>query len=138
MDKEVAYYSALVNAWIQTRTELDRLLLWLSFGGIVLLIFSFGIIGVVSVVHLFLYGDAILSFILVIVFGLRIFDKNAVYIEEILSLTGGMTGGRLLWGDRLGCLDKLSAYFFINAVLCSIGIGFILLLDCMVKLRGTG
>lgn len=47
--KDVAYYSALVSAWIQTKMERDKTLASLSAGGIGLLVTILSTVGVQKV-----------------------------------------------------------------------------------------
>lgn len=85
VSKENSYYSALVNAWLNTKLERDKNLLILSAGGIGLLITILTIIKVNSVIELILFIFANLSFLLCLTFVLMIFSRNAQHIEDVLN-----------------------------------------------------
>ena len=120
--KEVAYYSSLVNAWVQTKMERDKVIVSLSAGGIGLLVTILGTVGVSKVWQIYLYGAAFLGFILTLTCSILIFDKNSKHIEDVLN-----TGSR---GDySLKRIDKWSLTFFVIAVLFSISIGCVTAFD---------
>jgi hypothetical protein len=84
-EKEVAYYSALISAWTETRMELDKSLLTLSAGGIGLLVTILSTVGINKKWVLFLYAGAFVSFLISVFSCLRIFWRNS---ERIASLVG--------------------------------------------------
>lgn len=83
--KDVAYYSAQVNAWLSTQFEHDKSLLTLSAGGIGLLITLLSTIGIRSVETLILYGLALLSFCICLGTLLWIFRRNAKHLEDVVA-----------------------------------------------------
>ena len=83
--KEIAFYSATVQAWIATRMERDRALLSLSAGGIGLLVTLLTTLGASSSVQLWLYMAAATSFAGAIVFALLVFGRNSHYLRQIVK-----------------------------------------------------
>jgi hypothetical protein len=83
-EKKLAYYSALVGAWIDTRMELDRTLVALSAGGVGLLATLLSTVGVSRKSQLWLYGLAALAFATTLICELVIFKKNSAIIEETI------------------------------------------------------
>lgn len=117
--KNIAYYTALVNAWIQTKMEHDKTLISLSAGGIALLITILSTVGVKHRWEFLLYGVALLSFIVTAAISMFIFDRNSKYIETILIKKKESRD------NVLRIYDKLSRCFFILAVLVSVTIGIV-------------
>ena len=76
-EKEVAYFSAIVDAWVETRMEKDRALLGLSTGGVGLLATLLTTVGVARMWQLILYSAGALAFGFAIVTAIRIFGRNA-------------------------------------------------------------
>lgn len=116
-EKELQFYSAVVNAWFSTRAELDRSLLTLSAAGIGLLVTLLSTVGVGSVEGVVLYIAALLSFLICLGAVLWIFARNASHLQEIVHSAAQ--------ADRLlGALDVTAAISFqVAAVLsCIIGI----------------
>lgn len=115
-DKELQFYSAVVNAWFSTRAELDRSLLTLSAGGIGLLITLLSTVGVNSVEGVVLYVAALLSFLICLGSVLWIFARNASHLQEIIHQDTP--------ADRiLGVLDIAAAISFLVAAVLSCIIG---------------
>lgn len=83
-EKKLAYYSALVGAWIDTRMELDRTLVALSAGGVGLLATLLTTVGVSRMAQVWLYGLAALAFATTLICELVIFKKNSAIIEETI------------------------------------------------------
>lgn len=83
--KEVAFYSALVDAWITTQFEKDKSLLYLSSGGIGILVTLMTTIGVSSFCELVFFAIGLFAFILSVLGVLIIFGYNAKYIEALIS-----------------------------------------------------
>lgn len=112
-DKEVIFYSALINAWINTRMERDKTLLILSSGGVGILITLFSTIGTINYITILIYFLAILSFIVSILSLVIIFQKNSAHIEESIN-------GKRDVAPILDFLDKLSFFsFLIGAILAT-------------------
>lgn len=114
--KELQFYSAVVNAWFSTRAELDRSLLTLSAGGIGLLITLLSTVGISCVVEVILYVVALLSFLVCLGSVLFIFARNANHLQEIIHSASTTD-------EVLGMLDKAAAVSFLIAVVLSCAIG---------------
>jgi hypothetical protein len=82
--REVAYYGALVAAWVETRMEFDKTLLSLSTGGIGLLVTLLTTVGPSSNDVLICYGVAGALFVLVIAGCMWVFHRNAEYLESVV------------------------------------------------------
>jgi len=82
--KQLALYTALVEAWIETRMEKDKTLLGLSTAGIGLLATLLTTVGPTSAPQLWLYGFAGLAFIGAIVTAVWIFDRNSQHLEDVI------------------------------------------------------
>jgi hypothetical protein len=115
-EKEVAYYTAKVNAWFNTKLERDKSLLVLSAGAIGLLVTLLTTIGVNSFDLLFIFAASMVSFLICIVTVLTIFSRNAKYLEELIA--GERTNDSIL-----GFLDSLSIFTFIIGVILASIIG---------------
>lgn len=114
--KEIAYYSSLLNAWITTKMERDKLILTLSSGGIALLVTLLSAIGIRNCLETILYILAFISFTITIIVIMVILDENSRYIEEIIS-SGKKTD------PKLSRLDKFTMISFICGILFTILIG---------------
>lgn len=109
-DKEVAFYSAKVNAWFNTKLEYDKSLLVLSAGAIGLLITLLTTTSVGSSTLLCIFVVAIVCFLLCIIFILFIFTWNAKHLEELIQ--GNIRNSKILF-----FLDKLSVFSFIIGII---------------------
>ena len=118
VQKELAYYSALVSAWIETKMEFDKSLVMLSAGGIGLLITILSTVGVKTELELILYGGAFISFLLCVVSCLLIFNRNTRLIENSIR-------SKSLKKHRLNWLDIIAPTSFLSGILFSISIGVI-------------
>ena len=114
--KEIEFYAAKVNAWFNTKLEYDKSLLVLSAGAIGLLITLLTTSGVRTITLLFLFGVAIVSFVVCLGSVLAIFLRNAKHLE---SLIAGKTGNDSL----LEILDSISIVSFILGVVLAAIIG---------------
>jgi len=115
-EKEVAYYSALVNAWINTKMERDKTLLILSSGGIGILVTLLSTLGAVNCLGIVFYVLAFISFLITMIILVTIFDKNSKHIEEAIK-------GKKDSDPKLDLLDKISLWSFILGALFSIVVG---------------
>lgn len=109
-EKEVAYYSAKVNAWFNTKLEYDKSLLVLSAGAIGLLITLLTTTSVSSTILLVFFVAAIFWFLLCIISILAIFSWNAKHLEELIA-------GKETNNTILVFLDNLSIFAFIVGVI---------------------
>lgn len=106
--KELAFYSAMVEAWVGTRMEKDKTLLALAAGGIGLLVTLLTTVGPASVGQLWLYALAGVAFIATMILAILIFDGNSEYLERVVT-----TGER----GRDPSLDRLDAWMFRSFIL---------------------
>ncbi|WP_323651889.1 hypothetical protein [Aliarcobacter butzleri] len=83
-NKDVEYYSHLVNSWITTRMEKDKAILTLSTAGLGVLVSFFSNISYTNITASILYGLALISFILAIISGIWILSENANYCEAVI------------------------------------------------------
>jgi hypothetical protein len=117
--KDLAYYSALVGAWIETKMERDRTLVTLSAAGIGLLVTILTTAGIASQRWiLWLYGGAFLGFVLTLLATLVVFGRNSRLIEQAVQGTSQES-------PKLRRLDLFSMTCFSFAVGCTIAIGFV-------------
>ena len=114
--KQNAYFSSLVNAFIETSLIKDKSLLTLSAGGIGLIITLLTTVGFNSKFEAFLYSVAILSFLTVIFLILKIFTLNSEYIKAILN-------EEEYYEKRLKKYDRSIKTVFIIGVLAFLSIG---------------
>ena len=117
-EKEVAYYTAKVNAWFNTKFERDKSLLVLSAGAIGLLVTLLTTVGVNSFDLLFIFAASMVSFLICIVTVLTIFSRNAKYLEDLIA-------GKRTNDSILSFLDSLSIFTFILGVILASVIGLV-------------
>ncbi len=82
-EKDVAWYSAIVQAWFATRIEKDRSLLTLSAGAIGLLVALFINLKIESLCLFILFIVATISFIVSLISLISIFGMNSRYLEDL-------------------------------------------------------
>ena len=79
--KAIAYYAAMVAAWLQNRMELDKALLALSAGGIGLLVTISTTAGLTGFVAVLSFAISVFSFLITILLLLIIFKINSEHIN---------------------------------------------------------
>ena len=115
-DKKVAYYSALIDAWVHTRMERDKSLLSLSAGGIALLVTLLTTTGTKNYIETTLYFLALQSFLATVMACLAIFKRNSRHLKELASVDRSKD-------SVLERLDYFSYWSFIIGVLLAIAVG---------------
>jgi hypothetical protein len=80
--KNVAYYSVLLTAWIQTRMERDKTLVTLSAAGIGLLVTILSTSGVKSSLQLAFFVGSFAGFLITIWSCVQIYQRNSLHIEQ--------------------------------------------------------
>ena len=115
--KNIAHYSVLLTAFIQTKMDRDKMLVTLSSAGIGLLIAVLTAVGVTYVWEVALYAVALLAFGITIVSLIRVFDLNSKFIED--QLRGSNSGTKI----KLKRLDHLSLICFAVALLSIVILG---------------
>ena len=111
--RKVAYYSALINAWIQSRMEVDKTLIIISSAGIGLLVTIITTLGISNTAEFLIFIGAFVSFFIVIVTCIIVLDKNPHYIKSILYKEDNKE-------TKLDVYDKLAKSFFVIAVALSV------------------
>jgi hypothetical protein len=114
--KEVAFYGNIVNAWIQTRMELDRTLIYISSAGIGFLITLLANKEGINTTDFLVFLAAFIAFFIVIILCVAIFHRNATHLEALLQ----NDKAKDRWLDALDCAAK---GFFILALFCTLLIG---------------
>ena len=114
--KEVEYYSALVNGWVNTRMEASKTKVALSAGAIGILVSLLTTVGVESFLALLIYCFAIFSFAICCIFELIVFHKNSDYLESVIK-------GNKNEDQLLSFLDKVSISSFIFGIVLAFIIG---------------
>lgn len=109
-EKEIQYYSAIVNSWITTLFERDKGLLSLSAGGIAIVVTLITTIGYGNLVTLILSYVAIILFIISLVSVLIIFRRNADYLENVIN-------DNQKEDECLKMLDKITITTFITGII---------------------
>lgn len=114
--KNVAFYSNLLSAWIQTKMERDKTLITLSSAAIALLVTILTTVGINQIYALLLCVAAFLCFGLCIGTSLHIYQLNSIHLENEL--------GSEIKDIKLEKFDKFSYVSFLFGVffLCSFGV----------------
>ena len=114
--KNVAFYSTLLSAWIQTRMERDKTLITLSSAAIALLVTILTAIGINQIYTLFFCVVAFLCFGLCVGTSLHIYQLNSIHLENELGSENK--------DIKLEKYDKVPSIFFLFGVffLCSFGV----------------
>lgn len=126
LQKEVQYYSAITNAWLNTKLEKDKSLLTLSGGGVGFLVTLLTTIGVESSNVFLLYCIAIFSFVVSILAVVFIFGYNAKHLEKVLEEKNE-------YGCLLRVLDRIVICSFFIGVILSFIIGILSGLESLQK-----
>ncbi len=82
--KEIEFYAASLNAWLNTKLERDKSLLALSSGALGLLITLISTIGVTSIESLVLHILALMCFVLSLSSVLWVLGRNATHLQRIV------------------------------------------------------
>lgn len=116
IEKEKAFYSAMVSAWINTRIERDKQLLTLSVTAIGVLVTLLRTISVSNFTQLILFSCTLLSFLITVISIIYILDRNALHIEKILSENQTQD-------EILIVLDKIAGFSFMIGIILVVIIG---------------
>ena len=116
--KNIAHYSVLLSAWIQTKMERDRTIVTLSAGAIGLLVTILTAVGVKSVWEIPFYIISIIAFLISIWSSLVIYQLNSQHLEEAIR-------GSSERDPRLEKYDKRSIGAFIIGALSALVIGIL-------------
>jgi len=114
--KDRLFYSAMINAWLQTKIERDKQLLTLSSSAIGLLVTLLRTGGVSSWLQIAFFSAALFAFLVTVISILIILGKNATRIQE--ALNGSETRNR-----ALALLDEVATISFIMGMIMVVIIG---------------
>lgn len=128
-NKKVEYYSQVINAWLTTTMEKDKTILTLSTAGLGVLVTFFNNISINY--NLIFYILALLSFIIAIHSGIKIFSENAEYCQSII------TGNKYDKTKLLKCLDKRLINSFYCGIIFSIILSSIFIYEKNIKEKDT-
>ena len=110
--KNIAHYSVMLAAWMQTKMEHDKTLVTLSFGGIALLVTVINLTGLWSLWSVLLFVGAFVGFVVTIGCALVIYERNAAHIESELREERR--------DFKLGLLDTILNFSFLFGAICAI------------------
>lgn len=116
--KNIAHYSVLLGAWIQTKMERDKTLVTLSAAAIGLLVTILSTVGVKSIWEVPLFAVAVISFLVTIWSSLVIYQLNSQHLEDAIS-------GSSEKDPRLEKYDKRSIRAFIVGAISALIIGIL-------------
>jgi hypothetical protein len=116
--KNIAFYSVLLNAWIQTRMERDKTLVTLSAAAIGLLVTILNTVGIKSIWEILLFAISIMAFLITIWSSIKIYQLNSRHLED--SIRGSSEKD-----PQLEKYDKLSIRAFIFGIVIAGLIGFV-------------
>jgi len=115
--KRMAFYSNVLNAWIQTKMEVDKTLILISSAGIGFLITLLANKKYIYPTDFITFPTAFTSFSVVIFSCFLIFCRNSSYLKTLLKNPDAKYD---VW---LCILDYLAKSFFIIALICTLIIG---------------
>lgn len=116
--KNIAHYSVLLSAWIQTKMERDKALVTLSSAGIGLLVTLLTTVPVRQAFQIPLFVIAVAAFLCTILCSLRIYQMNSDHIERAIK-------GSSEKDPKLEKYDKLSVSGFAVGVLAALLFGLV-------------
>src|SRR5207249_1172528 len=108
--RDVAYYAALVSAWVETKMERDKTIVTLSAGAIGLLVTLLTVVGVQTPYILWFYIIAFLGFGAAAVGSILIFDGNSVFLEQVVK-------GNTSDSKTLKRLDGFTLFCFVLGII---------------------
>ena len=115
-EKDVAFYSATVNAWYTTKFEKDKHLLSLSTAGVGLLVTLATTVGALTLCIAGMYFFAVFSFLVCILTVITIFGRNADHLKKLIKEVENKD-------PILGLLDKIASTSFIFGIIFTLLVG---------------
>ena len=112
--KQIEYYASVLQAWQNTKMELDKNILTLSSAAIGLLVTFINTFGVKTQCQIILYIISIGAFLGAIISSLMIFSNNAKYLEKIIKDPNYSND------PTLGFLDKTLVITFVVGIVGTI------------------
>lgn len=125
--KNIAYYSVLLKAWIETKMERDKTLVTLSSAAIGLLVTLLTTVGTKNFWEIPLFAISVSGFLVTIWSSLKIYQLNSQHIEEAIN-------GSSKRNPLLEKYDKLSIRAFIFGSIIALLIGIV---SSSYKLKST-
>jgi len=113
------YCSTFTDAWVNTNIEKDKSILTISSGAIALLVTLLTSFKVSSIYILYYYFAALFYFLVTIILIIIVFEKNADYIELLLTDKENDKNGIRL-KTLLFYLDRTIIYCFLAGILTTI------------------
>lgn len=111
------FYTAMVNAWLNTKLELDKQLLGLSVTAIGLLVTLLRTLGISSYQQLYLFSGTLFFFLVTVISVFLILGINARHIEKTLN-------DKKLQDDKyLAFLDRVAPISFCSGMVLVVIIG---------------
>lgn len=114
--KNIAFYSVLLSAWIETRMERDKTLVTLSAAAIGLLVTILTTAGAKHFCEILLFAVAVVSFLVTIRSSLVIYQLNCQHLEDAIR-------GSSERDPKLEKYDKRSLRAFIIGAIAALSIG---------------
>ena len=114
--KDIAFYSATVNAWYTTKFEKDKHLLSLSTAGVALLVTLATTVGALTLCTVAMYFLAVFSFLVCILTVLSIFSRNADHLQRLIKEDEKKD-------PVLGLLDKSASTSFVFGIIFTLLVG---------------
>jgi hypothetical protein len=116
--KNIAHYSVLLGAWIQTKMERDKTLVTLSAAAIGLLVTILTTVGIKSFWEVPFFAVAVVSFLVTIWSSLEIYQLNSKHLEDAIR-------GSSEKDPRLEKYDKRSIRAFVVGSVAALIIGLL-------------
>ena len=114
--KNIAYYSALINAWVTTRFEFDRSLLTLSAGGIGLVVTLLTTFGVTSMTVLVIQAATVIAFAVSGALVFYVYKRNAQHLIDVVKDTA-------IADPVLKNVDRAAVFFFALGIILLFVVG---------------
>ena len=115
-EKDIAFYSATVNAWYTTKFEKDKHLLSLSTAGVALLVTLATTVGALTLCTAAMYFLAVFSFLVCILTVLSVFSRNADHLQRLIKEDEKKD-------PVLGLLDKFASTSFVFGIIFTLLVG---------------
>lgn len=120
-NKNVEFYSHLVNGWITTTMEKDKALLTLSTAGLGVLVAFSDNVSSLNKISFSLYIAALICFIIAIISALNILSENADYCKSVINDIDipdnekwiSILDTTLIWSFVVGLIFSIALSFFL-------------------------
>lgn len=122
-EKDVAFYTASVEAWLNTSLEYDKSIFALSGGGIGLLTTLLTTIGAPSIMILCFYALAVICLAASLILILIIFKRNKKHLEDVVFASEAIED------EVLKRLDLAVLWVFGMGAILTLAVGFLSAVD---------